>query len=539
MLNLPESVQLLHRVARRLQALSFFRRLYLLILALCCLYAVVLLASRLSGLFSVELTPTTIGFIPLVAVFLAAILHRRPTLVDAARTIDKQSGSKDLFLTVALLEKSAGSYQSLVAHDAEEAAPKVEPADVVPFGVGRRFADVAIAMLAIWIGVQFVPQLDPFGRVEAAEEAAAMKEDLQTSRKATQARTAQLQKDDSGGEESPEVKKAVEDLKSAFRKMKPQAKKSNFQALASRQKSMGALWRQRNAEQLKELLSKSPSMQRFGGASKSKLDQWTRELQEGGTKGLEKEFSELQEDLREMLKTTDPVKRAELAQKVNQKLSDLEEFAKDRVNSKPLAAALERAKKQLGMSKLSELSQESLKGLEESLELAQLELKEISQTAKDLQALEEALKTIQLAKRANDQDQLDGEQCENCVSMADYAELFAELGGYEGEGEGTGGEDGGGGATVEEDDSVETDFQSEHTKTALNAGKVLLSLKTKGLSDTGDAKKEYSNLIQNVRQGVSEAILQEQIPPGYHDGIRQYFDNMESSTREEPDESAQ
>ncbi len=68
----------------------------------------------------------------------------------------------------------------------------------------------------------------------------------------------------------------------------------------------------------------------------------------------------------------------------------------------------------------------------------------------------------------------------------------------------------------------------------VTAGKVLLSLKTKGLSDRGDAVKDYRKLIRTVKQGVSQAIDQEQIPPGYYDGIKKYFDNIEE-TRPEPD----
>jgi len=72
----------------------------------------------------------------------------------------------------------------------------------------------------------------------------------------------------------------------------------------------------------------------------------------------------------------------------------------------------------------------------------------------------------------------------------------------------------------------------EQSKSAVTAGKILMSVKTQGLSDRGDAKKEYRTLIQKVKQGSSEAILQEQVPPGYHEGIKSYFNNLEG---QEPD----
>jgi hypothetical protein len=101
----------------------------------------------------------------------------------------------------------------------------------------------------------------------------------------------------------------------------------------------------------------------------------------------------------------------------------------------------------------------------------------------------------------------------------------------DGEGdEGMGGEGMGRGVKAPEDDSVETGFKSEQSKSAVTAGKVLLSIKTKGLSDRGDAQKEYRDRIEQVKQGYREAILQEQIPPGYHDGIKTYFNNLEKSS---------
>jgi hypothetical protein len=114
-----------------------------------------------------------------------------------------------------------------------------------------------------------------------------------------------------------------------------------------------------------------------------------------------------------------------------------------------------------------------------------------------------------------------------------YAQLIAQLGGSEEgsdeEGDGMGDQGMGSGGKAPEDDSVETDFKTEQSKSAVTAGKVLLSVKTKGMSDKGDASKEYKSLIQKVKQGYSEAILQEQIPPGYHEGIKSYFDNLDKS----------
>ncbi len=123
---------------------------------------------------------------------------------------------------------------------------------------------------------------------------------------------------------------------------------------------------------------------------------------------------------------------------------------------------------------------------------------------------------------------LDGQECEDCVTLEDYQEYYKELVAQfgEGDGEGLGGRGVGEGGVAPEDEASKTGFKTEQSKSAVTAGKVLLSLQTKGLSDTGEAEENYAKSISDVKQGVSEAILQEQVPPGYHEEIKKYFDTL-------------
>lgn len=152
--------------------------------------------------------------------------------------------------------------------------------------------------------------------------------------------------------------------------------------------------------------------------------------------------------------------------------------------------------------------------------------------------LEAALKALQQAKRLNDAEQLDGDACKACQSMADYEALFAKMmaqldglaenegpSNFKGPGHGKGG-------VAPENDGVETGFKTERSPTTIQKGKILLSLKSKGVGEEGDVKQEYRQLLGDIRQGVSEAILQEQIPPGYHDGIKSYFDSLRGPENE-------
>jgi hypothetical protein len=538
MFELPRSIQLLRRVAVRLRLASIGDRLYAAFLACCGAYAVFLVAARFGGILTDWVTPVTLLAVPVIATLVGLLWHHRPTLVEAARAVDRQNGTKDLFLTVALIEKSAGEFQGLVARAAEERAVKVQPVVVVPFQSAKRIARAFLAAFFVAAGVWWLPQFDPFGKVEAAVQADKRKQELETSKKATEAKIAQLQKDESDGPLSEETKKAIENLKAALNRMQPSERSDNLKELVGQQKHLGDMWRKLSNEKLKELLSQNPQGQQFGQISKDKLEKWTKELQEGSTKSLQQELDEIKKDLEQLAKTDDPVKKAELEQKIKKRMKELSDFASDKVNSKPLTAALQRAMKQLETAKMEGLDKESVEAAERSLDLTKLELKEIAQSAKDLKALEEALKVVQMAKQLNDQEKLDGEQADGAQTIEEYAEFYAQLlaqlgmneAGEE-EGDDTGGEGMGGGGVVPEDDSVETDFKTEQSKSAVTAGKVLLSVKTKGLSDKGDAKKEYRSAIQKVKQGYSEAILQEQIPPGYHEGIKSYFDNLDKNDK--------
>jgi hypothetical protein len=89
-----------------------------------------------------------------------------------------------------------------------------------------------------------------------------------------------------------------------------------------------------------------------------------------------------------------------------------------------------------------------------------------------------------------------------------------------------------GGEAPEKPEEV-TKFKSERSRSAYKAGKVLLQWKTRGVADPGAVRENYQRQVQAVKQGVSEAILQEQVPPGYHDAIQKYFDSLRES-RDDP-----
>lgn len=557
--NAPLSQQLLDQVQWRLRLVSIAWATLWAFLALWALYTAAFLTSRLGGVWVGYFSWESLAIVPVAAFLLGLFCHRRPKEEQIARLVDQASNSKDLFLTLAQLATSAGEYQPLVVQSAEERARQIAPANVVkyrfrnwkPAWVWLTATAIPNLMLVL-AGLMFVlPQLDPFGVVQAAQRQEQRKERLSESRKATQLQLEALKQKEEQEADGTQTDQAIQDLKTAFNNMKPHDQKENQKTLMDEQRKLGEIWRQLSAEKLKDLLQQgSLSEQSFGNADEDLLRKLAKELQEGKTQGVENEMKQAMQDLKDLkdqlerLSKADTPEEKEAAKKqaadlerqLKERLDRLNQLAEKKLNSQQLQAALERAMQQLDSATNPEMMQEAMESLQESLELAEMELKEIAQSAEDMKKLEDALKTLQMAKKLNGEEKLDGEQCQKCKSMKDYEELYqkllAEMGG-EGDGEGLGNRGQGKGGKAPEDDSVSSDFNTEHAKSQVQAGKVLLSMKTQGEGEEGDAVKDYRSLLQKVRQGVSEAILVEQIPPGYHESIKSYFDSLDPEPAED------
>ena len=107
-----------------------------------------------------------------------------------------------------------------------------------------------------------------------------------------------------------------------------------------------------------------------------------------------------------------------------------------------------------------------------------------------------------------------------------YRKMLEEQGDSEEPGGGMKGPGRGEGGDAPENPDQKNKFKTEKALSALKAGKILMTLKTKEVGDKGKIETDYTEQIQQVKQGVGEAILQERVPAGYHDAIRKYFDNL-------------
>lgn len=172
------------------------------------------------------------------------------------------------------------------------------------------------------------------------------------------------------------------------------------------------------------------------------------------------------------------------------------------------------------------LSSESLKSMSDSMSLSKAELDALSKAMSDMKNVEEALKTLQMAKAANNMQGLDGKDFQGLGDLAAYEAMCQGKCNSGTPGNGPGGEGQGYGYRPHGDEGTQTANQPEKSPSLLQPGKMLMEWKTKEVSEAGPAREEYLRAVQDVRQQASEAVVQEQIPPGYQTAIQKYFDTM-------------
>lgn len=545
MQHLQHSHKLLRGVATRLRLTNLGRQWRWVFLSFCAVYVIALLVSRSTGWASGQFLTLHLPILAVLSLAVSALFHRRPTVVDAARRVDVHGQTRDLFLTITKLGDSVGEFQPLVVQSAEKTAQQHHPRQVVQFPWQQPSLQTALVALLVWGGIALFPQFDPFGKVAAAQAAEQRGEKLAVARRATKERMEELKSAEEASEKNAEVAKALEKLKHVLGKMEKGKPAENRAGLASEQKKLGALWRKLSAEKMAEMLTKNSSEQAFGESADASQQKWAKELQEGNANGLRKELAEMQALAEKIKQAKDPAEKAQLQSELKKKAQQMKEFAAEKIQNKALKAALDRALEQLESWKQpgqgKEAEKEALEALKESLELAKAEIKQLELSAKEMKELQEALKTIQMAKQLNDKNKLDGEGEESGMSLEEYQEMYEQMMAEMGDGEGEGNGDGeglGGGEPEAEDDSGKTNFKNEQSKSAVKAGKMLLTINTKGVppkdAEAEEVKTQYRDLVRSVKNSAEEAIQQEQIPPGYHDGIKNYFNSLEEAPPEEP-----
>lgn len=537
-MNAPLTDRLIRQIAARATAASMLGHTgNAFIVAACCSLAVVL-SARLLGLVPYRYAIAAVALTPVAALLTAWIRCRRPDRAHAARLVDSGLGTSDLFLTAAFIDGAPGAYVELVVRDAEARALTLKPGAFVRYPARRTALSVFLSV-GVLIPSLFLPQLDPFGREQVRAKAEKQRERLRQMQQATTARLAQLQQAPTNAI-SPKVQQALQQLAKALNETQPNDKSGNVTKIVEQQRALNELWRKQSDEQSKSSArSLSESGQRFGLTDAARTEKWKEELQKGSTASLSKELADLKELAKQFAASTHPAEKESIRQELANRLESLKS-AMDQVASSPaVQAAIQQALDQLAMCNQPGMGKQSMQAMAQSLNLTQAEMQQLAQAMRDMQALKDAMSVCQMARRLNGNEPLDGSKTAGCTTMADYMNMYSERLNAMGQGgmlsgqpdpntppgPGMGGGPGAGKRPYGSD-GIATGFKPENAPSAFRPGTMLMQWKAKGVGETGEAKEAYRQAIQDVRQNASEAITDEQVPPGYHNTIRAYFDSL-------------
>ncbi len=540
---MPAAIRhLLAAVRRRHHLVRLARLGFTAFIGCAALFAAVLLLSRLSGVLPLPLTPITV-VIPLLAALawaVTVVALRRPTPAAAiARLVDQQLGTNDLFLTAQAIGGSAGAYQELVLARAAERAAKVRAATIQPFTPWGGSGIVVAISATLAVGVWLVPQLDPFGRQAEHARQGQRERQLQLAQQAAKARVEALAQAQTDEPTSAAVAQELARLAATLDQLKAD-QALNRQQLNAEQRQLGTAFKQA-LERQPFATDQDPSgdLQRLGAGDLSKAEALRQELAKGDSRAVHERLEQLKEVAERLAASTDPSQQQQLRNELKKGLEQL--AGATGKTGQQAQQALKQALDQLAQSGNPGTTKQALAALKDSLDLAKAELSAVAQGARDLDQLKEALQTLQMARQLNELGDLSPSDSEpggkqpGKKSLADYKKLYAQLMQERGQ-DGNGGKGKGGmgpnpgqgdGGKGKENDAATMLFDPQRSRSQLTAGQTLMQWKTNGPAEAGIAEEDYRRSLSEVRQGVSEALLHEQLPPGYQEAVKKYFDTLE------------
>ena len=574
---------LLNRVAKRMQVNCILKSLQLIVIISSIIYALLLITSRLTGLIPDVFSISTV-LIPLfVSLLVALLIPSKVSSKDSARTVDTHEKTDDLFLTASTIGTVNGKFKDLVSGQAEQKAKELKADKIVTFNWQAPLRNFAIALAVLIIGVQLLPQLDPFGKEQERVAKEKKNKSLEEAKKETEKRLVQLKKE---AERPKETDAEKIELTKIFKQLKTKPPEEVRKKLREKRRKMAKMWSDKNKELLNDKNKLKISSQSFGFNS-DELKKIAKDLKQGDSKSAIKKLSELKDKLEGLTEgELNEDKKNEIAD-VKKEIEDLRDAINESMGSESVKAAMDRALSQ--MEELSEETKQALADAAKSLKLSERELQRLQKMMDEMEELQQMMQTAQQADQLAQQMQnnpngqtppeyesfqeyqdylnqtgqngesgesnicqgcegsgkckscngsgkdKDGEKCTDCSGEGKCADCNGSGNNGNGQGNGqgngssqvvgsgsgTGNPGGGGGAPGESD--TETDTVRQNAKSKTQPGQILMEWKTKGLSEKGEVTEEYQAAMQEIREGVDEAISKEKIPPGYHEIIKKYF----------------
>jgi len=511
------------------------------------------LGERLLAL-AVITRPSLWGFCGAVSLLIPVLWFvNRPSAMQLSLLVDERLKLHERFSTVLALADSDDPFVRAARREAYQTAEKINPRRCFPIKPSRCWFYVLATWLMVAVLVLFLPQKDLFGFLRHHRQQELKAKQVETAIKdvndtATAVESVLKQLGDPNLAEglaglndvpknaSPDEIKlhAISKLTDLSDKLKQMQSGSKFDSMEMMKQMLKQL--SGSTDPVSQQLSMALARGNFAKAS-NLLRQLQKELTEG--KLSQERKKELSEQLRKLAKQL-----KELAEKNEQLEKELEKQGLDKKLAKLGEKQLRQALKKQGLSgkQIEQLMQKAAAcrmagrkcaGLGGSMGacgtgsggLSGDELAEVMEQLDALEMLQQQIKLSQAALNCIGRacQGLGKGMCKGLGCRGPYAQ-----GPNKGPGPGTGGPGQGHGPRGYNDDGSGK-MKTTRLKNKNGDGPVIASWYVKGTQIKGQARRDFTKVVQAGRDSASEAITENEIPRKYAEAIKDYFGRLERS----------
>lgn len=479
----------------------------------------------------------------------------QPSRVQASLVLDERMKLRERFSTTLAFADSKDPFAEAARREARKRAEQMKLAGHFPIRPSRCWI-CAVSVWAMVIAFSFIPEQDLLGfdrkkeeqreQVKKIEDAKAQIKEAATPVKLAVNRLGK-----------PELAEALSKLEQLPKDAKPQDVK--LQAI----KTLGDLSDQIKKMQSSAELESLAMMQKMLKQLRGSPDMFSQKMLQALAKG---NFAEASKALDEMRKKLDESNMTEEQKKAL--AAQLQKLAKQIKELAQKNSEMEKELEKLGLDK--KLAKMSDKQLSESLKKQGLNQKQIEELLKKAAACRSACKSCSklgdamascgagsaglsgddLAGLMDQLDQLQAMKDDLAAMQASLGEISRCMGclgegmcegmGAMGEfmegyrnayGSGTGGPGTGYGPRGI-DESGQTSTKKTKAQTKTGEGPVVASWYFKGSQVKGEAKRDFSEVVQAGRDSAAEAIQENEIPRKYQGAVKDYFGQLEEAGKE-------
>jgi len=482
-------------------------------------------------------------------------LVNQPSRAQASLVLDERMKLRERFSTTLAFAGSNDPFAAAARREARQRAEQLRPAAHFPIRPSRCWM-CAVSVWAMVVAFSFIPQRDLLGylRKENEQEDQAKKMEqakADIKEAATPVKLAvsqmgkpelaealskleQMPKDAKPQDIKRQAIKTLVDLSEQIKKMQTGAE---LESLALMQEMLKQL--RGSADSLSQQLLQALAKGNFADASKA-LDEMRKQLDEGSL--TEEQRKALAEQLQKLAKQIQ-----DLAQKNSELEKELEKLGLDKKLAKMGDKELQDSLKKQGLngqqieellkkaaacrsacSRCSKLGDAMASCGGQSGGLSGDDLAGLMEQLDQLQAMKDDLAAMQasLSEIGRCMGCLGEGMCEGLGGMGEFKEGYSNA--Y---GAGTGGPGMGYGPRGI-DESGQTSNKETTAKTKTGDGPVVASWYFKGTQVKGDAKREFSEVVQAGRDAAAEAINENEIPRKYEEAVKSYFGQLDEAGKE-------